>query len=130
MILRFLKIPLLKPTLLHSLEELMYYYQCGAILLNVKLLKWVDQFTYLGSKISSTESDTIDERIGKAWTAIDKLSTIWVNLICDKIKRKFFQAVAVLLTGCTTWTLTTHLEKKLNANYTRMLRTVLDNSRR
>ena len=38
------------------------------------------------------------------------------------MKRSFFQAVVVsiLLYGCTTWTLTKRLEKKLDGNYTRM----------
>ena len=41
------------------------------------------------------------------------------------MKHSFFQAVVVsiLLYGCTTWTLTKRLEKKLDRNYTRMLRT-------
>ena len=40
------------------------------------------------------------------------------------MKRSFFQAavVSILLYGCTTWTLTKWLEKKLDGNYTRMLR--------
>ena len=40
------------------------------------------------------------------------------------MKRSFFQAavVSILLYGCTTWTLTKRLEKKLDGNYTRMLR--------
>ena len=44
----------------------------------------------------------------------------------------FFQAVVVsiLLYGCTTWTLTKRLEKKLDGNYTRMLRAILNKSRR
>ena len=46
------------------------------------------------------------------------------------MKRSFFQAVVVsiLLYGCTTWTLTKLLEKKLDGNYTRMLRAVLNKS--
>ena len=46
------------------------------------------------------------------------------------MKRSFFQAVVVsiLLYGCTTWTLTKRLEKKLNGNYTRMLRAILNKS--
>ena len=46
------------------------------------------------------------------------------------MKRSFFQAVVVsiLLYGCTTWTLTKWLEKKLDGNYTRMLRAVLNKS--
>ena len=52
------------------------------------------------------------------------------NLISDKIKWEFFQAVAmsVLLYGCSTWTLTKCLEKNLDGNYTRMLNSVLNNS--
>ena len=42
----------------------------------------------------------------------------------------FFQAAAVsiLLYRCTTWTLTKHMEKKLDSNYTRMLRAILNKS--
>ena len=36
--------------------------------------------------------------------------------------------VSILLYGCTTWTLTKRLEKKLDANYTRILRAILSNS--
>ena len=50
--------------------------------------------------------------------------------LTDKMKRSFFQAtvVSILLNGCTTWTLTKRLEKKLNGNYTRMLRAILNKS--
>ena len=46
------------------------------------------------------------------------------------MKRSFFQAavVSILLYGCTTWTLTNRLKKKLDSNYTRMLRAILDKS--
>ena len=48
--------------------------------------------------------------------------------LTDRMKRSFFQATAVsiLLYGCTTWTLT----KKLENNYTKMLRAILNQSRR
>ena len=44
------------------------------------------------------------------------------------MKRSFFQAavVSILLYGCTTWALTKRLEKKLDGNYTRMLRSILN----
>ena len=120
-------------TLLHSLEraaagiglrvnahktEYMYFNQTP--------LKLVDKFTYLGSSVSSTEKD-IDSRLTKAWTAIDRLSIIWKSDLTDKMKRGFFQAAAVsiLLYGCTTWMLTKRLEK-LDGNYTRMLRAILN----
>ena len=46
------------------------------------------------------------------------------------MKRSFFQAavVSILLYGCTTWTLTKQLERRLDGNYTRMLRAVLNKS--
>ena len=92
-------------------------------------LKLVDKFTYLGSSVSSTEKD-IDTRLTKAWTAINRLSIIWKSNLTDKIKRSFFQAavLSILLYGCTTWTLTERLEKKLDGNYTRMLGAILNKS--
>ena len=92
-------------------------------------LKLVDKFTYLGSRVSSTEKD-IDTRLTKAWTAIDRLSIIWKSNLCDKMKCSFFQAavMSILLYGCTTWTRTKRLEKKLDGNYTRMLRVILNKS--
>ena len=99
--------------------------------LNGTSLKLVDKFTYLGSSVSSTEKD-IDTQLMKAWTAMDRRSIIWKSDLTDKMKRSFFQAavVSILLYGCTTWTLTERLEKKLDGNYTRMLRAILNKSRR
>ena len=69
-------------------------------------------------------------RLTKAWTAIDKLLIIWKSDLTDKIKRSFCQAavVLILLYGCTTWMLTKRLKKKLDDNYTRMLRAILNKS--
>ena len=46
------------------------------------------------------------------------------------MKRSFFQAAvtSILLYGCTTGTLRKQLEKKLDGNYTRMLRVILNKS--
>ena len=47
------------------------------------------------------------------------------------MKHSFFQAavVSILLYGCTTWTITKRIEKKkLDSNYTRMLRAILNKS--
>ena len=70
--------------------------------------------TWIGSSISST-----DTRLTKAWTAIDRLLIIWKSDLTDKMKRSLFQAavVSILLYGCTTWTLTKLLKKKLDGNY-------------
>ena len=132
-------------TLLHSLEraaagiglhvnahktEYMCFNQAGdTSTLDGTSLKLVDKFTYLGSSVSSTEKD-IDTRLTKAWTAIDRLSIIWKSDLTDKMKRSFFRAavVSILLYGCTTWMLTKRLEKKLDGNYTRMLRAILNKS--
>ena len=66
----------------------------------------------------------------KAWTAIYKLSVIWKTDLTDKMKCSFFQTAVMLLLlyGCTTWTLTKRMEKKLDGNYTRMLQAILNRS--
>ena len=110
--------------------EYMCYNQTGNITtLDGASLRLVDKFTYLGSSVSSTEND-IDTRLTKAWTVIDRLSIIWKSDLTDEMKRSFFQAavVSILLYGCTTWRLTKRLEKKLDGNYTRMLRAILNKS--
>ena len=132
-------------TLLYSLEraaagiglhvnahkiEYMCYNQTGDISTrDGTSLKLVDKFTYLGSSVSSTEK-SIDIRLTKALTAINRLSIIWKSDLTDKIKRSFFQAavVSILVYGCTTWTQTKRLKKKLDGNYTTMLRAILNKS--
>ena len=132
-------------TLLHSLEEAtadIYLHvnahktecacfnQWGDIsTLNSDSLKLVDKFTYQGISVSTTETD-INMWLAKAWIAIERLSVIWKSDLTDKMKRSFFQAavVSILLYGCTTWTLTKRMEKKLDGNYTRMLRAILNKS--
>ena len=132
-------------TLLHSLEraaagiglhvnahktEYMCFNQTGDIsTLNGCFQKLLDKFTYLGSSISTTGID-IDTRLTKSLTAIDRPSVIWKSDLSDKMKCSFFQAavVSILLYGCTTWTVTKRMEKKLDSNYTRMLRAILNKS--
>ena len=132
-------------TLLHSLEqaiagivlhvnahktEYKCFNQTGNIsTLNGSSLKLVDKFTYLGSSVSSTKTD-IDTWQAKAWTAIDRQLVMWKSDLTDKMKHSFFQAmvVSILLYGCTTWTLTKRMEKKLDGNYTRMLWAILNKS--
>ena len=55
---------------------------------------------------------------------------MYLNMYMYCIKRSFFQAavVSILLYGFTTWTLTKWLEKKIDGNYTRMLRGILKKS--
>ena len=104
-------------------------YNEASSLFPVTPLKLVDKFTYLGSSVSSTKKD-IDTWLTKAWTAINRLLIIWKSDLTDRMKCSFFQAavVLILLHGCTIWTLTKQLEKKLDSNYTRMLRAILNKS--
>ena len=69
-------------------------------------------------------------RLANAWTANDRLSVILKSDLTDRIKRSFFQAafVSILQYGYTTWRLTKHMEKKLDGNYARMLREILNKS--
>ena len=110
----------------------MCFNQTGDIsTLNGSSLKLVDKFTYLGSSVSSTDAD-INTRLTKAWTTIERLSVKWKSDLTDKIKHSLFQAVvvSVLLYGCTTWTLTIRMEKKLDGNYPKILRAILNKSLR
>ena len=92
-------------------------------------LKLEGKFIYLGSSISSIESDVNIHR-ANTWNAIDRLSIIWKSDLSQKIKEDFFWAVVVpvLLYGCTTWALMKRVEKNLNGNYIRMLRALLNKS--
>ena len=106
----------------HKTEFMCFNQKVDISTLDTTSLKLVDKFAYLGSSVSSTEKD-INTWLMKAWTAINRLSIIWKSNLTDKMKRSFFQAavMSILLYGCTTWTLTKQLEKKLDSNYTRML---------
>ena len=97
--------------------------------LNGWSLKLVHKFTYHRSSVSSTEND-INTWLAKAWIVTDRLSVIWKSDLSNKIKRSFFRAAvaSILLYGCTTWTLTKRLERKLDGNWTKILWTVLNKS--
>ena len=70
--------------------EYMYFNQRGNIsTLNGSSLKLVDMFTYLGSSVSSTETD-INTQLPKIWTATNRLSVIWKSDLTDKMKHNFF----------------------------------------
>ena len=75
----------------------MSFKQAGAVsTLRDKPLKLVDFLTYLGSNISSTESDDNISQL-KVWTAIDRLSTVRKSDLSAKIKRDIFHIVVL---GC------------------------------
>ena len=92
-------------------------------------LKLVEKFTDQGSSVTSIQT-AVDARLAKVWTANHSISVIWKSDLTDKMKRSFFQAavVSMLLYRCTTWMLTKRMEEKLDGNYTRMLRAILNKS--
>ena len=65
--------------------------------LSGKPKKLVNQFTYLDSYISSTESD-ININLSKVWYVVNQLSNIGKYKLTDTIKRNFFQAVTIHIT--------------------------------
>ena len=81
-----------------------------------------------GWMVETTKIEQLTTRLTKAWTVINRLSIIWKSDLTDKMKRSFFQArvASILLYGCIIWTLTKWLEKKLDGNYRRMLRAILN----
>ena len=113
----------------HKMEYICFNQTCEISTLNGSSLKLVDKFTYLGSSVSSTETD-IHTWLAKAWTDIDRLSVIWKSDLTDKMKRSILQAAVmlILLYGCTTWTQTKKMKKKLDGNYTRMQQAIFNKS--
>ena len=79
-----------QPTIFIRLEYMCFIREEVIFLASGGALK----FMYLGSCVSSTERD-LDIRLAKVWTAFDRLSIIWKSDLFDKIKREFFQPVAV-----------------------------------
>ena len=113
----------------HNTEYMCFNQRSNITTLDDNSPKLVDKFNYLGSSVSSTETD-INTRLAKAWIAIGRLSVIWKSNQTDKMKHSFFQAavMSILLYGDTTWTLNKRMEKKLDDNYTRMLQAILNKS--
>ena len=72
--------------------EFVCFKQGARSTLSDKPLK-LDQFTYFGSNISSTESD-FNIHIRKVWNSLDRLSMFWKSDLTDKI-RDFFYTLAV-----------------------------------
>ena len=76
---------LLKPSYQCIQDGYMCFNQRGNIsVLNGSSLKLVDKFSYLGSCLTSTETD-INTRLAEAWTAIESLSVISKSDLTDKL---------------------------------------------
>ena len=113
----------------HKTEYMRYNQTGGISTLNDCSLKLVDKFTYQGS-CCLINRDRHQHVTSKGMASHDSLSVIWKSDLTDKMKRSFFQAavVSMLLYGCTTWMLTKRIEKKIDGNYSRMLRAILNKS--
>ena len=60
----------------YKTECMCFNQTCDMSTLNGSSLELVDKFTYLGSSVSSTETD-IDIRLAKAWRVVNRLLVIW-----------------------------------------------------
>ena len=85
----------------------------------------VDDFLYLGSWIDCCSKEA-NIRIGKAWSTLHKLDTIWKSELCEGLRIGVFRATVetVLLYESTALILTPSLDKKLDRQFTNMLRVV------
>lgn len=94
-------------------------------------LEVVDNFTYLGSTISSNLSldNELNTRIGKATAVMARLAKrVWDNIMLTiNTKMRVYQAcvLSTLLYGSESWTLHSHQERRLNALHLRWLRRLL-----
>ena len=101
-----------------------------AITLNDRELEDVDEFTYLGS-IVTTDGDCtreINMRISKAGQAFAMLKTVWRSQqLSTHTKIRIFKSnvLSVLLYGSECWKTTTTIEKKLDVFQTKCLRRIL-----
>ena len=86
----------------------------------------VNDFKYLGS-YTNTAHD-VKCRIGQAWGASHALTKVWKAMIARSTKLKVFKTCVetILLYGSESWTLTKTLSKKIDGNYTRLLRAALN----
>ena len=108
----------------HKTECMCFHHRSNISTQNGSSLKLVDKFTYQGSSVSLIETD-FNTQLAKGWTAIDRLSVIWKSDLTDKIKQFFPSSGRV---DTVVWMLTKRMEKKLDGNYTRMLRAILNKS--
>ena len=94
-----------------------FFYREGVISILNGGLKLVYKFTFLC--VSSTENYVNMQ----PWTANNRLSIIWKSNLSDEIKRKFDQKYYCMDSPHGRWQNT--LKKKLDRNYTRMLRALM-----
>ena len=87
-----------------------------------------DFFTVQCSVINSSCSSANNLRIAGLSVVVPVWAAVFAWNADATIPFYLGSIVSILLYGCTTWTLTKRLEKKLDGNYTRMLRAILNKS--
>ena len=102
----------------------------GKITLEGTDIKEVEEFVYLGSKITTDGNSELDvnARIAKATGAFAALRTIWKSTkISTKTKVRIFKSnvLGVLLYGAESWKVTHSLTSKLDVFQTKCLRRIL-----
>ena len=101
-----------------------------ALMIDNRQVEEVDDFTYLGSKITSdgnSEKD-VQQRINKARGAFAALGNIWKSTkLKTNTKLKIFRSnvLGVLLYGAESWKVTMSVSNKLDVFPTRCLRRIL-----
>lgn len=95
--------------------------------LSNNILKFVEDYKYLGSHILNSEKD-FNTRKGMAWSACNKMDKIWKSNLNRTIKIRLFRVTIepILLYGSETWTLSAKQHRRLDGCYTRLLRRVLN----
>ena len=91
-------------------------------------LEIVEDFKYLGARISSSLSD-FRQRRGIAWSNFWKLQTIWRSAyISLQLKLRLFDSLilSILLYGAESWTLITIIKNQLNSFATSCYRIMLN----
>ena len=93
--------------------------------LNGSSIKRVEDFKYLGSRITDSQKD-FNIRKALAWDACNKLDKIWCSNLPSILKIQTFQTLIepILLYGSETWTLPVRLERRLDGAYTNLLRRI------
>ena len=111
------------------LYQLLWVIQCQILFISTFMGHLMPNPVYINVYGSFNAKSCLYQLLWVIQCQILFISTFMGHLT-DKMKRSFFQAavVSILLYGCTTRTLTKRLEKKLDGNYTRILRAILNKS--
>ena len=114
----------------HDKTKIMFinHHRTGPPPIQLDGIQVVDEFKYLGARISSTLSD-FKQRRGIAWSNFWKLQRIWKsNDLSLQLKLRLFDSLilSLLLYGAESWTLTATIQNQLNAFATSCYRILLN----